>query len=361
MHTTVSVIIPTYKRAHFLPQAIDSVLAQTYPHIELIVVNDGSPDRTEEVLVPYMKRIDHYIKQPNAGCAAAKNRGLSVATGTLITNLDDDDLFLPEKIERQVAMFEAHPEIGLCATGATFVDADGEPIRTFIPPRLSRRTQTLQMLRRCPVAQASVMIHRRVHDRIGNYRRILGEDYDFWLRASLDYEFGITEELLTVCRVHGDQITSEANRDALNADVRWLVEDFLTHTPAAQIIPGLKCERTGDVIIGLLLSEQQLDSLAENRFVRSPSPASDLGMGLMKFVQLEFDDAEMHLKHAFDSQNSVVASKALSLLSRARTILQQSGITNESEAVVCLRKELSALRANFIRHLLDIAIGGSER
>ncbi|MCZ6674209.1 MAG: glycosyltransferase family 2 protein, partial [Verrucomicrobia bacterium] len=144
----VSIIILTYNRAKLLIEALESVLAQTYRNIEIIVVNDASPDNTEEVLLPYMKHIRYIKNEKNLGCAGSKNVGLEAARGELITNLDDDDCIKPEKIARQVEMFQERPQMGVCATGTIHIDKDGQHIRTYMPPRFSRRNQTLLFLRK---------------------------------------------------------------------------------------------------------------------------------------------------------------------------------------------------------------------
>ena len=115
---TVSVIIPTYKRAAYLKEAVESVLAQTFEDWELIVVDDGSPDNTGEI-VETLRQRDHrirYIRQSNGGWCAAQNIGVSHAKGNYIALLDNDDLWLPEKLNVQVSFMESHPEIGFCYT-----------------------------------------------------------------------------------------------------------------------------------------------------------------------------------------------------------------------------------------------------
>jgi glycosyltransferase involved in cell wall biosynthesis len=111
----VSTIIPTYAGVGFILDAIQSALAQTYPHQEIIVINDGSPDNTEALLEPYRDRIV-YIAQPNRGFAIARNVGILRATGKYVAFLDHDDIWLPAKLALQVAYLEANPEITYLAS-----------------------------------------------------------------------------------------------------------------------------------------------------------------------------------------------------------------------------------------------------
>jgi len=112
---TVSVIIPTYNRAKFIPAAIQSVLDQTYTNLEIIVVDDGSTDDTQHVLEPFKDKI-RCLATENRGPAHARNIGMKAALGKYIAFLDSDDLYLPGKLEIQVAFMKAHPEVGIIAT-----------------------------------------------------------------------------------------------------------------------------------------------------------------------------------------------------------------------------------------------------
>ena len=109
MQEPVSVIIPTYNRAEFLKKAIDSVLAQTYPHYELLVVDDGSEDNTAELVSSYGHKL-RYIKQQNRGAAAARNAGIEAARYDLLAFLDSDDWFDAEKLAEQLAHMQQRPD-----------------------------------------------------------------------------------------------------------------------------------------------------------------------------------------------------------------------------------------------------------
>jgi glycosyltransferase involved in cell wall biosynthesis len=111
----ISCIVPVYNCERYLGETLDSVLAQTYEPLEIIVVDDGSTDQTAAIAARYAPRV-HYLWEPNAGEAAARNRGLSAARGDFVAFVDADDLWHPDKLQRQVARFVKRPEIDLCFT-----------------------------------------------------------------------------------------------------------------------------------------------------------------------------------------------------------------------------------------------------
>src|SRR5262249_48156267 len=116
----VSVIIPTFDRSAWVGEAIASVLAQTYPHLELIVVDDGSHDATPEVVQAFGPALT-YIRQARAGVSAARNRGVAASRGALVAFLDSDDLWLPGKIAAQVALLQQQPHVQACYTDEIWI------------------------------------------------------------------------------------------------------------------------------------------------------------------------------------------------------------------------------------------------
>lgn len=125
---TVSVVVPTYNYARFLGRALDSVLSQTAPPSEIIVVDDGSTDDTAKVLDAYAKYITA-LRLPNRGVSSARNAGISIASGGFVALLDSDDVWLPTKLERQLALYSRHPECGAIGCGVEVVDALGATLR----------------------------------------------------------------------------------------------------------------------------------------------------------------------------------------------------------------------------------------
>jgi glycosyltransferase involved in cell wall biosynthesis len=122
----VSVVIPTYNCARFLPQAIDSVLGQSYSRRELIVVDDGSTDDTDAVLRRYAGRI-RIVQRPNGGVSSARNRGIRESRGEFVAFLDSDDIWHSDKLQRQLALF-TRSAVGLVHCGLRYIDIDGNVV-----------------------------------------------------------------------------------------------------------------------------------------------------------------------------------------------------------------------------------------
>ena len=133
MPHSISVIITTYNQSAFIGEALESVLTQSHQPSEIIVVNDGSTDDTDAQLTPYRARI-RYIYQTNRGVAASRNTGVRNAGGELLAFLDSDDVWHPEKLARQVAAFNLHPDCGLIAVNGVQFDECGIRMEDLLAP-----------------------------------------------------------------------------------------------------------------------------------------------------------------------------------------------------------------------------------
>ncbi len=203
----VSVIIPTYNRAQFVKLAIDSVLAQTYADYEVIVVDDGSTDGTEAVLQgTYGTRIA-YERQDNQGAAAARNRGIALSTGEFVAFLDSDDIWLPGKLERQLALHTADSQTVLSFTQAWRIDAHG--YRDLEEPIGSSVTHDSLSLERlcldnCIASPTLVVVSRSALETAGGFDTSIRhcEDWDLWLRLQSKGLTAIVAEPLALIRRH---------------------------------------------------------------------------------------------------------------------------------------------------------------
>lgn len=194
----VSCIVPVFNGERYLDEALRSLLAQTAGPPEVIVVDDGSTDATAEILASYADRV-RAVRQENAGPATARNRGLRLARGQLISFLDSDDLWEPAKLERQLAFLAARPEVHACVTHA----------QNFWIPELQSEAETFRehrIAKPMPAFLASTLLARRaIFDRVGGFDETLrfGDSTDWFLRAArCGVKVAMLPEVLYSRRIH---------------------------------------------------------------------------------------------------------------------------------------------------------------
>lgn len=208
----VSVIIPVYNGQAFVADAINSALEQTHDAIEVIAVNDGSPDKSIEVLNQFEDRIK-IVDQENMGVARARNSGIESATGDFIAFLDQDDWWLPSKIQRQLEVFKSNDNIGLVHTAVTHMD--GETGQTLPPLNPNAKPAEMQgdcfkqLLLGNPLYNSSVVVRSSTIADIGRCDPNLAgntvADYELWLRIATKHQFGFVETEETCYRMHPEQ------------------------------------------------------------------------------------------------------------------------------------------------------------
>ena len=200
---TVSVVIPTYNRAAFLKEAIESVLAQTYQAWELIVIDDGSTDTTRETVEAYVKRDPRvrYLYQSNQGLPKTRARSLEFVRGQYVAFLDGDDLFLPEKLACQVEFLDAHPDVGMVYSYVDFVDRRKRYRKTF--PEQPAVTFE-ELLDRNTIQSHAVLVRKACFDRVGSFRGDLkkSDDYEMWLRIAKVFSIAFLPKRVALYRWH---------------------------------------------------------------------------------------------------------------------------------------------------------------
>jgi glycosyltransferase involved in cell wall biosynthesis len=202
----ISVIIPAYNRSHCIAEALDSVLGQTYKNLELIVVDDGSTDDTQQVLARYEGRLTA-PRTHHGGPSAARNTGIRAARGDYIAFLDSDDLWLPRKLELQVRFFEKNPAARICQTEEIWI-RNGVRVNPMKKHKKYSGWIFRQCLPLCIVSPSAVMLHRSIFDRIGLFDETMPacEDYDLWLRIAPHYPIYLIDRPLIIKRGgHDDQ------------------------------------------------------------------------------------------------------------------------------------------------------------
>lgn len=216
----VSVIIPAYNRAKYIQQAVDSVLGQTYRNLELIVVDDGSTDRTYELLQAYGDRIQlvHHQDRINRGQSAAINLGLTRANGKYIAILDSDDYWELNKLEVQVAFLEANPDVGLVYTNGYCVNAEGDRLYAYHSSNHVEPNDPNRVLLDCYMAlPVNSLVRKAVYDQVGYFEESFraAQDHDMLLRIAEVAKFAYLPDYLFYYRRHSDSISHK------KLDVRW--------------------------------------------------------------------------------------------------------------------------------------------
>lgn len=210
----VSVIIPTYNRGGMIRDAIASVLNQDFKDFELIVIDDGSTDDTPAILETFGRAI-RIVRQANRGVSAARNQGIALASGKLLTFLDSDDLWLPQKLARQVHFFNTNADALICQTEEIW-------IRNGVRVNPKKRHHKFSgmifeaSLALCLVSPSAVMSRRALFDAVGLFDEALPacEDYDLWLRVSCRYPIHLIDAPLIIKRGgHPDQLSRAAGLD----------------------------------------------------------------------------------------------------------------------------------------------------
>jgi len=244
----VSVIIPTYNRANFLIDAVESVIAQSYQDFELLVIDDGSTDNTKQLLTSYKKRIRYHF-QENRGVSSARNLGMQLTSGQYVAFLDSDDHWLPQKLEKQIEIMEREPELQLCHTEEIWIRRG---VRVNPKKKHQKRGGYIfpYCLPLCVISPSSVMIRRTLFEELGTFDEDLPacEDYVLWLRICQHYPVHFIETpLLTKRGGHEDQLSRRywgIDRFRIQALTKLLQTGELSKEQHAQSYQELcrKCE-----------------------------------------------------------------------------------------------------------------------
>ena len=207
----VSAIITTYNRRAFVQEAVDSVLAQSYKDWELIVVDDGSTDGTDEALHGYAERL-RYCFQENKGASSARNRGLELAGGEFVAFLDSDDLWLPRKLREQVACMDEHAGARICYTDEIWIRRGRR-----VNPKKRHAKYSGEIyphcLPLCIISPSSALMRRTLFEEVGTFDTQLPvcEDYDLWLRVAARFPvFFVPQGLIVKRGGHPDQLSQRS-------------------------------------------------------------------------------------------------------------------------------------------------------
>lgn len=205
----VSVVIATYNMGQYLMDAIDSVLGQTWENLELIVVDDGSTDKTAEVMAQFVHnpRV-RYLPTENQGQPRAKNHGINSANGDYIAFCDADDLWAPNKLSLQMPHFK-DKKVGVVYGEVSYIDHNGKPLKKKIPYERHSGDVTQQLVVKNFVPFGTAIIRRECVEKDGSFDVDLpmGIDWDLWLRYSLNWQFYYMPDIIYIYRIWPGQMS----------------------------------------------------------------------------------------------------------------------------------------------------------
>jgi len=211
MNPKVTVLMPVYNGGKYLKEAIDSILNQTFIDFEFLIINDGSTDNSTEIVKSYDdKRINFVENEFNMGLASTLNKGLDIAKGEYIVRMDQDDISLPKRIEKQVEFMDKNPKIGICGSWAKFF---GEMNFVAKYSRTNREIITNSFYS-CPMAHPTVIFRRESFNKYNlkyNPDFKTAEDYELWTRASRHIKFANIQKVLLNYRTGPFQMTKSQN------------------------------------------------------------------------------------------------------------------------------------------------------
>jgi len=214
MDPEVSVIIPTKNRAHYVSSAIQSVLDQTFGDFEIIVVDGASIDNTREVISKFDdERICYIREKKDRGVSASRNTGIKHSRGKFIGFLDDDDRWMPTKLEKQLNLINKNPHIGVVSTGAWEIKNSGK-VTGYTFPLLRGNIFPKILRNNCVGGCSKVLVRKECFKKVGLFDEKLpaGEDFDLWIRLAKYYQFDYVRECLVLYRVHEKRISTDPYR-----------------------------------------------------------------------------------------------------------------------------------------------------
>ena len=209
----VSVIIPAFNREEFIAKSIESVLTQTYQNFILIIIDDGSIDKTVSIAEKYLidNRVTIIRNSENIGIAATRNKAILSAQGKYIAMLDSDDMWVDkEKLHKQVSFLETNTDHVMIGGGIVYIDVNGNHLKTMVFPTKDGEIRKT-ILRRNTFAQSTLLCRTQALIQAGLYSNnfMVSDDYDLWLRLGLKWKFANMTDVVTGYRIHTENITNK--------------------------------------------------------------------------------------------------------------------------------------------------------
>ncbi|GAB4370555.1 MAG: hypothetical protein Kow00121_11360 [Elainellaceae cyanobacterium] len=232
----VSVIIPAFNGDRFIAKAVESVFNQTYQDYEIIVIDDGSTDQTQQVLEPYFDRIQ-YVYQTNQGVATARNQGLALAQGEFVAFLDQDDVWLPQKLALQIACLNEQPNIGMVHSGWRRVNQLEEKLSDIEPWYHAPKLDLHEWLQWMPILLSAMLFRRKWVEAIGGFDTNFQQACDVELIQQLVLKGCQTAWIKQITTYYRQHDRNDSSNTLLQAKESWAVRNkFFTRADIPELI-----------------------------------------------------------------------------------------------------------------------------
>jgi glycosyltransferase involved in cell wall biosynthesis len=218
---SLTVLMPVYNAEGFLKSAIESILNQTYTDFEFLIINDGSTDNSGKIISSFNdKRIIHLSNEKNLGLIKTLNKGIKLAKGKYIARMDNDDISMPDRLSKQIAFLDRHPEISLVTANIQLIDEEGNDVGIWqedIQTKTEKQIKALLPYTNC-IAHPSIVIRTDIaKEFLYDEKQINNEDWDLWMRlASAGYKIAKINESLLKYRLHVNSMTFQSNQKNVN-------------------------------------------------------------------------------------------------------------------------------------------------
>ena len=239
-----------YNGEKFVAEAIESVLAQSYEDLELICVNDGSTDRSQEIIDGFSDPRLKSIVQENAGPSAARNCGIKASSGSYLAFLDCDDIYLPFSVEKRVSYIKASPERVFVHADFVLIDEFGNLIANSLKEWKGINSLSGQCFKKLfidgtTILPSSVMIKKKIFDRVGLFDELFfrAEDYDLWLRISYYYPISFLNEPLAKYRLHSQSLSTNSSLSGDLHSARALLKAVANYSDIEKLIDAVEMKK----------------------------------------------------------------------------------------------------------------------
>lgn len=311
----VSVVMPVYNGERFLREAVDSILHQTYANFELIIVNDGSKDSSEDIVKSYFDSRIHYIaNEQNVGICITLNRGLDITRGKYIARMDCDDISMPERLKKQVDFLETHPEIGIVGSDiVTFGDGRDEHFFEF--PRGSEACKAGLLFNTCFAHPAVMMRTSIIREHNLHYREEYKgiEDLEMWWRMSHFTEMANIPEALVRYRKHPGQETQNVTAAVAAKSREFIDKRFRSYVPT--------------------LSDQELDVIAKYCYSKWSEFDDDTMNVLISVCKQLKQSPKVKSSRSFKRAMAITLSKAIAFTKANCPAIIQSAWSIDNKAL----------------------------